>query len=136
MVLVPCQGGGYVHRGPTLTGRLAHVPTNVKSDRPDLDRRVWEGALAGGESTRSKFAEKITRTRFCEEVGIHRNTLKKWEKLGVVRPWFTDILKTRTAIYDQKDVERGKEIAALIRDNPGEMTLRRAVAIVDGQETR
>lgn len=110
------------------------MTSNVKPGRPDLDHRVWEGAIAGGEMTRQKFAENITRSRFCEEVGIHRNTLKKWEKLGVVKPSFALILKSRTAVFSQDDVERGKRIASLIRDNPGGMTVRRAVSIVDGED--
>lgn len=110
---------------------------SVKRDsdgRDDVAERILEGAELGGEMTRKKFAESITRRRFCEEVGIHRNTLKKWEQLGIVKPGFEEILKSRTAVYMPDDVERGKRIATLIADNFGTMSIKRAAEIVD--ETR
>lgn len=99
----------------------------------DIDERIRRGAEQGGELTRQKFAEQITRNRFCEEVGIHRNTLKKWESQGIVTPTFVEILRSRTAVFEPSDVERGKRIARLIADNVGTMSIRRAAAIADGK---
>ena len=104
-------------------------PNSVNSE--ETERRIELGAQQGGELTRKAFAEHITRKRFCDEVGIHRNTLKKWEKLGIVEPQFLEILKSRTAVFEQKDVERGKQIATLIADNAGTLTVKQAAALVD-----
>lgn len=112
---------------------LGEVSREVKPESKEVlaARRVKEGSLAGGESVKQKFAEHITRSYFCDAVGIHRNTLKKWEKLGIFTPGFTKILNIRTAVYSAEDVERGKRIAALIADNFGTMSVKRAAEMVD-----
>lgn len=98
---------------------------------PDIEERIRLGAEQGGELTREIFAAHITRKRFCEEVGIHRNTLKKWEAQGIFTPKFVEILKSRTAVYEPEDVERGKRIVSLVADNFGTMTVKRAASIAD-----
>ena len=93
--------------------------------------RIRRGSKRGSKLVSEEFASKLTRRRFCEEVGIHRNTLKRWEAAGVFEPTFESVLGSRTALYKQEDIERGRVIARLLRANPGEMSLRRAAAIVD-----
>jgi len=75
-----------------------------------------------------EFASVITRNRFCELVGIHRTTLRRWEAAGVVRPQMGAVLGVRTAIYSKADVELGREIVRLLEANPGRLSLRQAAA--------
>ncbi len=89
------------------------------------------GSERGSKLVSEEFASKLTRRRFCDDVEIHRNTLKRWEAAGVFEPTFEDVLGSRTALYTQGDIERGRAIAKLLKANPGEMSLRRAAAIVD-----
>ena len=93
-------------------------------------RRVKPGAEQGGELVRQEFARHITRSSSCEEVGISQTTLKKWERLGMVKPEFVDILKSKTAVFDEEDVARGKKIAALMAEHHGTMSLAQAAALV------
>lgn len=92
--------------------------------------RIRRGSKRGSKLVSEEFASKLTRRRFCEEVGIHRNTLKRWEAAGVFKPTFEDVLGSKTALYTQDDIERGRAIAELLKANPGEMSLSRAAAIV------
>ena len=135
-VRVVCDGygpGSYVPGppAPRTVPRLSRMSNRKSANSEEIQRRIEHGAVQGGELTRKVFAEHITRKRFCDQVGIHRNTLKKWEKLGIVEPQFVEILKSRTAVFNQEDVERGKQIAALIADNAGTLTVKQAAALVD-----
>lgn len=102
---------------------------------PEARARMVAGSKAGSKLVSEKFAERVTRKKFCEEVGIHASTLKRWEKAGAVNPQVETVLGSPTVVFESSDLERGRRIAKLLKDNLGEMSLRRAVAIVDGHET-
>lgn len=100
---------------------------------PEARERMLAGSRAGSRAVSQEFGEKLTRKRFCQEVGIHPTTLRRWESAGVVSPNFETVLGSRTAVFEQADLDRGKRIASLLKDNPGEMSLSRAAWMLDQQ---
>ena len=73
-----------------------------------------------------RFAELITRRRFCDLVGIHRTTLKRWEKAGVVAPKLEPVIGIMTYVFTGEEVEFGKRLARLLAARPGEISLTEA----------
>jgi hypothetical protein len=99
-------------------------------------RRRLAGSRSGGEVVRSRFGEALTRRRYCELVGIHPTTLRRWEGAGVVRPSLETILGSPTYVFQQADVAFGKRLAALLRRRPGELSLAQAAAELQSQTAR
>lgn len=93
--------------------------------------RIALGSRQGAEIVSKEFASALTRRRLSKAIGIHEKTLLRWEKAGVLRPRFEVILGTRTAVFDDAQIERGRHIVALMSDAPGSMSLRQAAAIID-----
>jgi hypothetical protein len=109
------------------------MPSNVATERvrsEDSLRRQLEGARRGGDLVRSEFAASLTRRRYCELVGIHPMTLKRWEKAGIVEPTTQVILKSPTRVFAPEDVAFGKRLVALIQEKPGTLSLRAAAKLV------
>jgi hypothetical protein len=113
---------------------LADDPGNAgeggSSLSADAVRRIEEGARRGREAIRAEFASALTRKRYCELVGIHKTTLKRWEASGIVKPTRVSIRGIETWVFDEADVEAGREIARLLRDNPGQLSLQQAAVRV------
>jgi DNA-binding transcriptional MerR regulator len=80
----------------------------------------------GSARVSEEFASVLTRKRFCERVGIHETTLRRWETMGVVKPSMRPVLGIRTAVFEEEDVLLGRRVAKLLRDNPGKLSLREA----------
>ncbi len=91
--------------------------------------RIERGARRGRETTSEAFAAVITRKRFSELVGIHRSTLKRWEAAKVVQPEMRAIRGIRTAVFSEADVEFGRRLAAVVREQLGTLTLQEAARI-------
>jgi hypothetical protein len=77
-----------------------------------------------------QFAQIVTRRRYCELVGIHMSTLKRWERAGVVRPELKPVIGIMTWIFSAADVEFGRRLAELLGSRPGELSLAQAAEIV------
>jgi transcriptional regulator with XRE-family HTH domain len=90
---------------------------------PEAENRLREGSARGGREVRAKFAEVITRRRFCELVGIHRSTLKRWEKARVVEPALEPVIGIMTYVFTPEDVEFGQRLAGVLASRPGELSL-------------
>src|SRR4051812_28042269 len=84
----------------------------------------------GGDVVREEFDQALTRKRFCELVGIHLSTLRRWEQAGVVKPTLRRILNIPTWIFAPDDVDFGRQLIKLLRDRPGELALGEAAAAV------
>lgn len=65
----------------------------------------------------------MTRKRYCELVGIHRTTLKRWERVGVVVPVMESVIGIRTATFTPDDVAVGRLAAQLLEENRGVLSL-------------
>ncbi len=68
----------------------------------------------------------ITRRRFCELVGVHPTTLKKWEKRGLVQPELAIVMNSPTRVFTDADVQWGRTLIALLRSRPGELSVEEA----------
>lgn len=79
---------------------------------------------------RADFATLITRRRYCELVGIHGTTLRKWEQRGLVRPELVEVMNSPTNVFTGEDVDFGKRLISLLRSRPGEMSIEEAAAAV------
>ena len=82
------------------------------------------------------FAAAITRRRFCELVGIHKTTLRRWEEAGIVTPRMVPILGIDTWVFEEADVELGSGIADLVRQAPGQVSLQDAARLVRAELRR
>jgi hypothetical protein len=107
---------------------MTQTDSEREPDRPDLDpqRRIREGSRRGGARVREEFEGVITRKRYCELVGIHRTTLKRWERAGVVEPVMQSVIGIRTATYAPGEVEVGRLAAQLLEENRGALSLKDA----------
>lgn len=72
----------------------------------------------------------ITRKRYAALLGIHATTLRRWEAAGVVQPRKEMVSGIPTHVFTDPDVEFGRRLAALVRERPGDMSLREAAATV------
>lgn len=78
----------------------------------------------------AEFGAVLTRRRFCELVGIHATTLRRWEKAGVVRPRLESILNSPTYVFERNDVAFGRRLAGVLAERAGSVTLSAAAEIV------
>jgi transcriptional regulator with XRE-family HTH domain len=92
------------------------------------EERIRAGSQRGAEVIKERFAAELTRKRICEELGIHAQTLKKWEAEGVVRPKMRSIGGIPTAVFVEDDVAFGRGVLKLLRSHPGTMSLKSAAA--------
>lgn len=123
--------------------RLTHVGTSqtkLSNQRPKTPRlssaatrRIEEGARRGRETTSAAFDAVITRKRYCALVGIHPTSLKRWLAAGVVRPRKDVVQGVETWVFSNADVELGKQIARLLRDNQGKMSVAQAAQLARGR---
>jgi hypothetical protein len=111
--------------------------TNPEPSRFDHDQQVAErrrvGARHGGEIVKAEFASALTRRRYCEIVGIHETTLRRWEKTGLVKPTVQTILNSPTMIFAAEEVSFGKRLVELLRRRAGTISLVEAAEIVRQQ---
>ena len=92
----------------------------------DAKRRQLQGSRRGSAAVQREFSAAITRRRFCELVGMHPKTLKRWERLGVVEGQLVPILNSPTRVFSESDVRFGKSLIALLRSRPGELSVAEA----------
>jgi hypothetical protein len=114
--MVP-QAGGVGGRGLCLT-----IGVPVPRSR-EAKRRQLQGSRRGSAAVQREFAAAITRRRFCELVGIHAKTLKRWERLGIVEGRLVPILNSPTRVFSESDVRFGRKLIALLRSRPGELSV-------------
>ena len=72
---------------------------------------------------RADFASVITRRRYCELVGIHPTTLRKWERRGLVQPQLSRVMNSPTRVFTDADVQWGRKLIALLRSEPGGLSV-------------
>ena len=101
-----------------------------RASLPDSRRLQREGAIEGGEITRSAFAAAITRRRLAELVGISPATVRRWELAGLIRPRREVIQRSPTYVFNRSDVEFGRRLISLLRKRNGELSLDEAAEIV------
>src|SRR5215216_7426306 len=82
-------------------------------------QRRLAGSRRGAEAIKASFSNVITRTRYCELVGIHRTTLRRWEREGVVRPALVPMHNIPTHVFTEDDVDLGRRVVALLKDGSG-----------------
>jgi len=104
-------------------------PSHSRRLPAESARRIREGSAQGAALVSSEFAAVLTRRRFCELVGIHKTTLRRWEAAGVVRPEMQSVLSIRTAVFPEADVTIGREIVRLLAENSGRLSLKEAAEI-------
>jgi transcriptional regulator with XRE-family HTH domain len=90
---------------------------------PGPKERQLKGSAHGAEVVRSRFAQKLTRRRFCDLVGVHPTTLRRWERAGIVRPRLEEVLGSPTWVFSEEDVAFATRLIGLLRDHPGQLTL-------------
>jgi DNA-binding transcriptional MerR regulator len=110
--------------------------TRPKDEVDDALQRQREGSRKGADLVRAEFAAALTRRRFCEIVGIHEMTLKRWEREEVVSPRTEVILNSPTRVFAPEDVTFGKRLIALLRERSGTLSLREAAALIRGDSDR
>jgi hypothetical protein len=89
-------------------------------------RRRLAGSRRGAEAIKASFSNVITRTRYCELVGIHRTTLRRWEREGVMRPALLPVRNIPTHVFTEDDVDLGRRLVALLKDGSGRLSLAEA----------
>lgn len=77
-----------------------------------------------------EFRSVMTRRRYCETVGIHPTTLRRWESEGILAPSSTRVMNLRTNVFSSEDVAFGKKLIALLRKRPGELSLAQAAELI------
>jgi hypothetical protein len=112
------------------------MPKKVEQhERRDAARRQREGSRKGADLVRAEFAAALTRRRYCEIVGIHEMTLKRWERAGVLSPRTEVILNSPTRVFLPEDVGFGKRLIGVLRERSGTLSLTEAAALVrDGSD--
>lgn len=122
---------GGVNRGSRhYTGCVADAG-KPSGDAPGPERRHREGARRGAELVQAEFASVVTRKRYCEVVGIHPTTLKRWEAAGVVRPSLKKVMNSPTRVFTPEDVRFGKRLVAALRSSPGKLSVQDAARAVE-----
>jgi hypothetical protein len=92
--------------------------------------RQQAGAQRGAELVQAEFAAVLTRRRYCELVGIHATTLRRWEAAGVVNPRLETIMKIPTFVFERDDVAFGRRLVTLLSERSGTMSVVEAAAQV------
>lgn len=98
------------------------------SDLESARRRQQAGAQRGAELVQAEFAAALTRRRYCELVGIHATTLRRWEKAGVVTPRLETIMRIPTRVFERDDVAFGRRLVTLLSGRSGTMSVVEAAA--------
>ena len=75
---------------------------------------------------RSEFEAVMTRKRFCDAVGIHATTLRRWEQAGHVNPVRQSVLGIETMVFEDEDVKAAKRAAKLLASHPGVLSVSEA----------
>lgn len=117
------QGRGLIRDTRAMSRRTQPVSASK--------RRQLEGSRRGSAAVKAEFDSAITRRRYAELVGIHATTLQKWERHGVVKPRLATILNSPTRVFTNEDVEFGKKLIALLRQRPGELSVKDAARKID-----
>lgn len=101
-------------------------------DRPagddDVQARQRAGARRGAQLVQAEFAAALTRRRYCELVGIHATTLRRWEAAQVVAPRLEQIMRIPTYVFEREDVAFGRRLVATLSAQSGKMSLAEAAA--------
>lgn len=65
----------------------------------------------------------ITRKAYCERVGIHPTTLRRWEQAGIVTPTRQAVRNILTYVFSADDVRFGRRLAKHLAEHPGSVSL-------------
>jgi hypothetical protein len=104
-----------------------------QDDERDAAERQRNGSRKGADLVRAEFAAALTRRRYCEIVGIHEMTLKRWERAGVLSPRTEVILNSPTRVFAPEDVMFGKRLIGVLRERSGTLNLVEAASLVRGR---
>lgn len=72
----------------------------------------------------------LTRKRYCEVVGIHPTTLKRWEAAGVLRPSLQNVMNSPTRVFTPEDVAFGKRLVSVLSSSPGQISVKDAARLL------
>lgn len=109
------------------------VPT--EPDTQDSQTRQQAGATRGARLVQAEFAAVLTRRRYCELVGIHATTLRRWEAAGVVTPTLETVMRIPTNVFDRKDVAFGCRLVEMLSEQSGRLSLAHAAAVLREQHS-
>jgi MerR HTH family regulatory protein len=98
----------------------------ISGETPAGRRRRLEASRRGSRTVSEAFDGAVTRRRYSELVGIHPKTLKRWEDEGVVAPKLETIMNSPTRVFTDRDVEFGRRLIAILRQEPGRYSLSEA----------
>lgn len=106
------------------------------SDLQSARSRQRAGAQRGAALVQAEFAAALTRRRYCELVGIHATTLRRWESAGVVTPRLETIMKIPTFVFERDDVAFGRRLVMLLSERSGTISVGEAAAQLREREVR
>jgi hypothetical protein len=109
--------------------------TPIRGERPAGRRRRLAASAAGGERTQAIFAEVLTRRRYCEAVGVHPNTLVRWEQAGVVKPEMREVGDVPTRVFTEAQVAFGIRLRQVLAENNGRLSLAEAAKLARRRST-
>ncbi len=99
-------------------------------DRPPTDEdarhRQRAGSERGASLVQAEFAAALTRRRFCELVGVHPTTLRRWEAAGVLSPRLETIMRSPTYVFDREDVTFGRRLVVALQEGSGKISVEEA----------
>lgn len=98
------------------------------SDPEEARSRQRAGAQRGAHLVQAEFAAVLTRRRYCELVGIHATTLRRWEAAGIVTPQLETVMRTPTNVFARADVAFGRRLTAMLAEHSGTLSLGEAAA--------
>lgn len=101
----------------------------ISGETPEGRQRRLEAARRGSETVAREFDRVITRKQFTARVGIHANTLARWERAGIIAPELQVVMGSPTRVFTNDDVRFGRRLITLLRDRPGELTLAAAAVL-------
>src|SRR5437868_658392 len=98
---------------PRLYGERygSHIKHRVREDLETQHRRDWHGKSIMTAKRKSKGAFMISAV--AEMYGIHPQTLRLYEREGLLKPSRTD---GNTRLYSEEDLEQLETILSLTRD--------------------
>lgn len=101
----------------------------ISGETAEGRQRRLDASKRGSQTVAREFERAITRKQFCARVGIHANTLARWERAGIVAPELRVVMGSQTRIFTKDDVRFGRQLITLLRNRPGELTLAEAAAL-------
>ncbi len=112
-------------RGAVLAS-VAAVP--IDNESPAGRKRRLAASRRGAKTVERawKSERALTRRRYCELVGIHPNTLKRWERTGLLDPELVSVMGSPTRVFNEQDVDFGRRLIAVLREEPGRYSLSEA----------